>query len=84
MTRKLNPQIDLNNGLNHVELELNVLSVARKLVEDVLYIWKRNFEGKINKLKLNQKLNSCSIDCPNSRQPLLSFKEFLELIRIIG
>jgi hypothetical protein len=53
---------------SHTKLALGVLGVARKLVKDVVHLWRWDFEKNI-KFPLPR-------GCPNNKGPLFDFKEF--------
>jgi hypothetical protein len=48
-TRKVNFQPVSNIELfpTHMELELSILGIARKLMKDVVHLWRWNFEKKL-------------------------------------
>ena len=69
MLKNLNfqPILNIELFLTHTKPELGVLGIAKKLVKDVVHLWRQNFE-KIYFYLLTS--------CPNNKQPLLGFKEF--------
>jgi hypothetical protein len=64
ITKKWNfqPILDIELFLIHLELELDMLGIARKLVKNVVYLWRQTFEKIIFFLPTS---------CLNSRQSLL-------------
>ena len=67
-TRKLSlhPLLNIQLFPTHTKSELEVFSIASKLVKDVVKIWWWNFEKKSLPLT----------GCPNIKQPKFSSKEF--------
>ena len=63
----LHPVSNIELFPTHMELELDVLGVARKLVKDVVQLWWQDFEKNLKLLITG---------CPNSKRPNFGFKEF--------